>query len=192
MVKAISAFVTVALVGGLLVAGVWLTGGAAPGPTEIRQAGRTVSEPPEALVCGEAPRSPQIAANEAWPRTFAGFWIEQSEHTAYVAFTEGAEEKVARLAECFSDRSFTPITFERSLGELEGVFAEILADREAIRAGTMTLPGIPDHQYSFGIYMMRNVITVTMEGVTPETIETFTSRYGPFVEVEEGDPGGPD
>jgi len=190
--KAIALLVALGFAGGVLAAGLWVVGRGDPEPVPGEEPDREViHEDPKALVCEEAPRSPQIAANEAWPRTFAGYWIDQSERATHVAFTEGAEEKVARLAECFPERNFSSVTFERSLQEMEMVLDEILADREAIRAGNHEMPGIPDHHYSFYLDVRRNVIYVLIEEVTPETTETF-SRYGSFVEVVEGDPGGTD
>ncbi|HUG88643.1 MAG TPA: hypothetical protein VMP42_07740 [Actinomycetota bacterium] len=189
----VALLVALGFAGGVLAAGLWVAGRGDQEPAPAEKTEREViREDPGALVCEEAPRNPQIATNEAWPRTFAGYWIDESEGILYVAFTEGAEPKVARLGECFPERTFAPVTFERSLQEMEAVLDEMLADREAIRGGTLELPGIPDHRYSFGIEVMRNVITVYMEDVTPEVSETFKSRYGSFLEVIEVEGMGPD
>lgn len=193
MRRAVALLVALGFAGGVLAAGLWVAG---RGDQEAARAEKpereVIREDPGALVCEEAPRNPQIAANEAWPSTFAGYWVDESEGMLYVAFTEGAEAKVARLTECFPERTFTPVTFERSLQELEAVADEMLADREAIRAGTLEVPGIPHHRYSFGIEVMRNIIGVYMEDMPPGAVETFRSRYGPFLEVEEVEGMGPD
>ncbi|HEX6207537.1 MAG TPA: hypothetical protein VF058_04175, partial [Actinomycetota bacterium] len=192
MRRAVALLVALGLAGGLLAAGLWVAGRGDQEPAPAEKPEREViREDPGALVCEEAPRNPQIAANEAWPRTLAGYWIDESEGIVHVAFTEEAEEKVARLTECFPERTFTPVTFEHSLAELEGVLDRMRRDRELIRAGQLTLPGVRDERYSFGLLVMDNVIHVVLEGVTPETIATFEARYGDVVTVEEGYPGGP-
>lgn len=191
MRRAVAILGALGLAGAILGAGLWMAGRQAPAPGAADTAEReVVREDPEALVCDEARGNPQLAAPDAWPLTFAGLWIDEKERMLYVAFTERAEEKVAKLAECFPKRSFTPVTFEHSERQLRGVLDRMLADRSAIDAGRLTLPGLVDARYSFGLDTMNNVITVWMEQVTPETIATFTSRYGDFVLVEERDPGG--
>jgi hypothetical protein len=192
MRRAVAILGALGLAGAILGAGLWMAGRRAPEPAAAAAPEREViREDPEALVCDEAPGNPEPAARHAWPLTFAGLWLEEKERMLYVAFTEGAEEKVARLAECLPKRSFTPVAFEHSERELLDVLDRMRADREAIRAGRLTLPGIQDEEYSFGLYTKENVILIHVATVTPEAVETFTTRYGDFVVLEGGGPGGP-
>jgi hypothetical protein len=181
------------LAGAILGAGLWMAGRQAPSPGAADTAEReVVREDPEALVCDEAPGNPEPAARQAWPLTFAGLWLDEKERTLYVAFTERAEEKVAKLAECFPKRSFTSVTFEHSMAELQQLLKRMVADRTRIGDGTLTVPGIPNDRYGIGIYTQYNVVEVIIEEATPEAIAAFTSRYGDHVVVQGGYVPGPE
>jgi hypothetical protein len=185
--RAVALLVALGAVGAILGAGLWWAGRQAPEPATVdAKDPEVVREDPEALVCDEARGNPQLAAPDAWPLTFAGLWIDEKERMLYVAFTERAEEKVAKLAECFPKRSFTPVTFEHSDRELVQLLNRISIDRKRIEDGRLTVPGIPNARFAMGIYTKYNVVEVIMEEATPEAIAAFTNRYGDHVIVRGG------
>jgi hypothetical protein len=195
--KVLAALVALAFAGGVLAAGLWVAGRGDSEPTPAEEPEREViREDPEALVCDEAPGNPEPAARHAWPLTFAGLWIDEKERMLYAAFTERAEEKAAKLAECFPKRSFTPVTFEHSDRELVQQVNKISGDRKRIEDGTLNVPGIPNARFHIYIHTMYNVVVVVMEEATPEAIAAFTTRYGGHVVVTGRGyfpgPGGPE
>lgn len=130
-------------------------------------------------------------SRELWPDSFAGLWVDVSETGVYysisVAFTRGAGDKVAQLARGFPEPSLLrPMTFEYSMRELERRQREMGKDRELARAGDLVLGGVRGHCFDLGIDVRRNALVVVLERASPEAVETFKSRYGRDVLVQEG------
>ena len=85
---------------------------------------------------------------------------------------------VAEMAECFPEDSLVPVTVELSGLELEAIVARMVAERELIGSGQLTVPGIPNDRYDMAAYPRGNAVVVWLEELDPETIAAFKRRYG--------------
>ena len=118
-------------------------------------------------------------ARDLWADTFAGLWLGR-EHRIFIAFTDDAERKVARLAECYPrPHELEAVTFERPLRELEQLQHQIIGNQESDDRV------VPD-SYDVDIDVKRNVVVAIVEQATEETRDAFRERYGQAVVVREG------
>lgn len=151
---------------------------------------RILPDPPDGAVGCEPPREEQRGrchVDEAEPSDPEQPRLCQDEERrqhqrrpgkTLLAFTEGAEETVAELAECFPDDSLVPVTVELSGQELEAIVARMAADRELIGSGELRVPAIANDRYDMAAYPRGNAVLVWLEELDPETIAAFKRRYG--------------
>lgn len=128
-------------------------------------------------------------ARAKWPETFAGVWLgeEGIGGPIYVAFSEGAEAKVAELALDFPRPDLLrPVAVDRSLSELEKLLAELHVDREQIRNDRLSLNGVSNASYDLGIDIRQNTVYAQMTSVGADTAQTFSQRYGEPLALREG------
>lgn len=127
-------------------------------------------------------------AMELWPSEFGGLWrLENVEsETIRVAFTEAAEERVAKLNESLplEGIELEPVTVERSLAGLRDQQSQMIEDRDRVASGELSLAGVPS-KYDLDIDVPGNqVVAIVDEGIeTGPAEQTLTDRYG-AVDVE--------
>ncbi len=110
----------------------------------------------------------------------------------FVAFTEKAKQRVRRLRRGFPKPGMVrPVRFEHSVRELEGLQAEMIADRESFRKTGPPFPGVSDELYDLDIDVTRNAPVVILEHPTDAAAAAIRARYGPDVIVEAGVPAEP-
>jgi hypothetical protein len=112
---------------------------------------------------------------------------------AFVAFTEKAKRRVAKLGRGFPKPGrLKPVTVQHSLRELEDLQGRMIADREQFRATGPPFPGVRRQElYDLDIDVIRNAPVVILEHPTDAAASSFRARYGPEVIVEAGEPAEP-
>ena len=133
-------------------------------------------------------------ALELWPDSFAGVWLGDSGvgDSVFIAFTEDADEKVARLASGFPRPDLLkPVAVDKSMAELETQRDQLVADRELARGGELELAGIPGHRYDLEIDPARNAVVVILEDARAAAVADIHARYGTDVLVEQGSLAAP-
>lgn len=147
------------------------------------------SGPPELTELDRAAFSLEPAARELWPGSFGGAWgnAGQGPLKIYVAFTEGAEEKVATLAEGFPEpQMLEPVTVHSSLAELEDLQLKMISEREAAQDAQSLLRGAEGEKYDLGIDYERNAVRVVVPDQVEAARASLGKAYGRAVVVEEG------
>jgi hypothetical protein len=134
-------------------------------------------------------------AERRWPDEFTEVWIDR--RTIVLAFTDGAEEKVAELREAIDQPFALRAADGRAVEEIYALRARVQRDRESLAAGSpprgMPQP-IIDTEGVYDVYddIMSGVAVVAVKRLTPELQQAFTDFYGELLRVEEGMmvPGG--
>jgi hypothetical protein len=145
---------------------------APPGPSKVDQASALL-EP---------------TARDRWPDSFGGIWGNEGEEPAklYVAFTDGAKEKVAELAAGFpAPEMLVPVTVQHSLLQLEELQLKMIAERESGDSGNL-LAAADGAKLDLGIDLEGNAVRVITPTEPDATRESLSAAYGPAVEVEAG------
>lgn len=135
----------------------------------------------------------QREVESRWPETTAGVWLSEAVEPALsVAFTENAEANVEQLSGAFPyPEILRPVTFARSLIDLQGIQRKIVAERTALQSGSAPAglgPAIrgTDGHYDIEIRVQDNLIIVRAEPPSDELVPEFRARYGEPIEVERG------
>lgn len=146
----------------------------------------------EQLTFQDAVGDVERSAQERWRSEYAGLWIEPADGTVNVAFTAGAEAKVAELAASFPrpDR-LRAVTAARSYDSLDALLRTMIADRELAHDGALSIAGVRGGSYTLEIDVPRNVVAVSTGTDDPAAQASFRERYGPAVVVTGGALPGP-
>lgn len=126
-------------------------------------------------------------ARDLWPESFAGVWLgeEGVGGTIFIAFTDGAKERVAALADSFPQPELLqPVTLDSSMTDLEARQDVMIAERELVRLGELVLPGVSGAEYDLDIEVSNNALVVLTEDDDPVATESFKARYGDDLIVE--------
>lgn len=126
------------------------------------------------------------AAQARWPAEYAGLWIEpENGGRVVVAFTGGASSKVRALKRGFPRPDLLHArTFARSHRDLLAVQRRMIDDREAVKSGTLSFPGVTGG-YDLDVDVRRNAVVASVPGATEATRAAFRARYGDVV-VQDG------
>lgn len=172
-----------------LVAAVLLIAGAATGAFGQSPAdGPTDSEPTVDPVLDQAIATLEPLARDLWPETFAGLYLGEGGvgDSIFIGFTTGAQAKVERLAQGFPRPDLLrPVTFDRSLQQLDAKQQQMSDDRELANSGSLNLAGVPGGAYDLDIDVQRNANVVILEDANPIATAAFKARYGEDVIVQE-------
>lgn len=138
----------------------------------------------EQLTFQDAVGDVERTALARWRGEYAGLWIEPADGTVNVAFTAGAEARVAELAASFPrpDR-LRAVTAARSYDSLDALLRTMIADRALAHDGTLSLAGVRRGSYSLEIDVPRNVVVVSTGSADPAAHASFRERYGAAVVV---------
>jgi hypothetical protein len=143
-------------------------------------------------------RDPVIQANlyaqSTWPDEFAGFWLDfDYNHTeadfdrggippdqkVFIAFTSGAEEKVAKIRELFpTTNPYVAVTHTYSEATLMKLQGRVTKDLREYVDGQLAIPGPAFTWHGTGIWVVDNVVEVNLSEVTPEYEAWAAERYG--------------
>lgn len=125
-------------------------------------------------------------AQRLWGDTYAGTWIDHAAGGRInVAFTADAAKHVGEMKRSFPrPEKLHPVLVPRSMAELEAELTRMVADREEVRAGRLSFPGVDGVRYDMKVDVARNAVVVVVDDEDPRTRGAFASRYGQHVIVE--------
>lgn len=137
-----------------------------------------------------------IYVQETWPDEFAGYWLDFDyprskvdydgpgygpDQKVFIAFTSGAEEKVAKVRELFPGTNpFVAVTHKYSMNELENLQHRVTGDLRSYADGKLDIPGPGFKWHATGIRVVDNLVEANLSKVTPEYEAWAAERYAPM------------
>ena len=126
------------------------------------------------------------AAIEKWPNEYAGLWLDGEEGPVNLAFTSGADVKVAELAVAFpKPELLRAVDADVSLAQLESLQDEIVAGRDGQTEVGEQLAAVAPAEYPVGIDLANNSVYVQVEKITPQVQDAFRAEYEGPVSFDE-------
>lgn len=137
-----------------------------------------------------------IYVQETWPDEFAGYWLDFDyprskvdfdgpgygpDQKVFIAFTSGAEEKVAQVRDLFPGTNpFVAVTHKYSMNALEDLQRRATRDMRSYMDGELDIPGPRFEWFGSSIWVVDNVVEIGVSEVTPEYESWAADRYAPM------------